>query len=114
LDNFFARYSSAKLGAAISISPSDLFSKGFENTFGSTSKSEEEPDLDNESENEWLTYCSLRFDGCLYAQTHGLEVGFDFCEEFMRDASLEGDPQYLMTAMYMLQRPDPPWHVLEA
>ena len=34
LDNFFARYSGAKLGAAISISLSDLSSKGLENAFG--------------------------------------------------------------------------------
>jgi hypothetical protein len=34
LDNFFARYSGAKLGAAISISLSGLFSKGLKNAFG--------------------------------------------------------------------------------
>jgi hypothetical protein len=73
--------------------------------YRSTRKSEEKPDLDNESENEWLTYCSLRFNAYLYAQKHGLEEQpYDFCEEFMRDASLGGDPQYLMTAMFMLQR----------
>lgn len=61
--------------------------------------------LDSDAENEWLIPCALRFDGYRYAAAHGhSDQPFDFAEAFVRKPDMDAGVEFLMAAMFMLQR----------
>lgn len=62
-------------------------------------------DLNDGSENGWLTACALRFDGYECAGKHGWEIGpYDFCQALLAGEWLDETLEAKLTAMFMLQR----------
>lgn len=61
--------------------------------------------LNDEAENDWLTACTLRFDGHLYAEKHRMPGEFATMLEWIGHApEFNQDPIGLMAAMFLLQR----------